>query len=131
MFIYRDEVYNKAEDNPNRGLAEVIVGKQRNGPTGVIDLFFHKAYTRFDSVESDRGAPVSEPVPGPGPFDGSGPQAHGQRPRRHEPRPVEGGHRLVCRPLHSIAACRFYPRSLIAYLKDPLPETIEYWGNVE
>lgn len=49
MFIYRDEVYNKAEDNPNRGLAEVIVGKQRNGPTGVIKLTFLGEYTTFEN----------------------------------------------------------------------------------
>jgi replicative DNA helicase len=32
------------------GKAELIISKQRNGPTGVVPLFFHKAYTRFDSV---------------------------------------------------------------------------------
>jgi len=49
MFIYRDEVYNKAEDNPNRGLAEVIVGKQRNGPTGTVTLTFLGEYTTFEN----------------------------------------------------------------------------------
>ncbi len=49
MFIYRDEVYNKAEDNPNRGLAEVIVGKQRNGPTGTVTLTFLGEFTTFES----------------------------------------------------------------------------------
>ncbi|MCL2789046.1 MAG: replicative DNA helicase [Desulfobulbus sp.] len=48
MFIYRDEVYNRAEDNPNRGLAEIIIGKQRNGPTGVIKLTFLGEYTTFE-----------------------------------------------------------------------------------
>ncbi|HFQ90096.1 MAG TPA: replicative DNA helicase [Desulfobulbus sp.] len=49
MFIYRDEVYNKAEDNPNRGLAEIIVGKQRNGPTGVVKLTFLAEFTTFEN----------------------------------------------------------------------------------
>lgn len=49
VFIYRDEVYNKAEDNPNRGIAEVIVGKQRNGPIGTIRLTFLAEYTTFES----------------------------------------------------------------------------------
>ncbi|WP_232370894.1 replicative DNA helicase [Desulfogranum marinum] len=49
MFIYRDEIYNKAEDNPNRGLAEVIVGKQRNGPTGIIKLTFLGEFTTFEN----------------------------------------------------------------------------------
>ena len=52
MFIYRDEVYNRAEDNPNRGLAEIIVGKQRNGPTGVIKLTFLGEYTKFENYTS-------------------------------------------------------------------------------
>ncbi|MBU1711022.1 MAG: replicative DNA helicase [Proteobacteria bacterium] len=49
-FIYRDEVYNKAEDNPRRGIAEIIIGKQRNGPTGTIDLTFLDQFTTFESL---------------------------------------------------------------------------------
>lgn len=50
MFIYRDEVYNKAEDNPNRGHAEIIIGKQRNGPTGMVKLAFIKEITMFENL---------------------------------------------------------------------------------
>ncbi len=49
MFIYRDEVYNRAEDNPNRGLAEIIVAKQRNGPTGMVRMTFLGEYTTFEN----------------------------------------------------------------------------------
>ena len=49
-FIYRDEVYNKAEDNPKRGIAELIIGKQRNGPTGTVELAFIGKYTRFENL---------------------------------------------------------------------------------
>jgi len=48
-FIYRDEMYNRSEDNPNKGTAEILVGKQRNGPTGDIKLTFVDKYTRFES----------------------------------------------------------------------------------
>ena len=48
-FIYRDEVYNKDENNPNRGTAELIVAKQRNGPTGIVPLTFLGKYTRFEN----------------------------------------------------------------------------------
>ena len=48
-FIYRDEVYNQAEDNPHKGIAEVIIGKQRNGPTGKVELTFLKEYTTFEN----------------------------------------------------------------------------------
>lgn len=50
MFIYRDEVYNKDENNPNRGTAEVILAKQRNGPTGTVPLAFLGSYTRFEDL---------------------------------------------------------------------------------
>ncbi len=62
-FIYRDEVYNKAEDNPNRGLAEIIIGKQRNGPTGTIKLTFRADITTFENY-----TPMQEP-PGIGSID--------------------------------------------------------------
>ena len=45
MFIYRDEVYN--EDSPDRGTAEIIVAKHRNGPTDKVRLAFLGHYTRF------------------------------------------------------------------------------------
>jgi replicative DNA helicase len=48
-FIYRDELYNKDENNPNKGRAEIILAKQRNGPTGTAILTFLDTYTRFEN----------------------------------------------------------------------------------
>ncbi|HUS62486.1 MAG TPA: replicative DNA helicase [Acidimicrobiales bacterium] len=48
MFLYRDEVYNA--ESPDRGTAEVIVAKHRNGPTGKIQLAFREQFTRFDNM---------------------------------------------------------------------------------
>jgi len=47
VFIYRDEVYD--EDSPDKGKAEIIIGKQRNGPIGMIPLTFLGQYTRFEN----------------------------------------------------------------------------------
>ncbi|HYP29207.1 MAG TPA: replicative DNA helicase [Blastocatellia bacterium] len=47
-FIYRDEVYNPSDEN--RGMAELIIGKQRNGPTGSVQLAFLKEFTRFENM---------------------------------------------------------------------------------
>lgn len=58
-FIYRPEMYEGPTDkdgNSIEGLAELIVGKQRNGPTGKVDLYFKKEYTRFDN-RTHRDAP--------------------------------------------------------------------------
>jgi replicative DNA helicase len=52
VFIYRDEYYNK-DASPDKGLAEIIIGKQRNGPTGSIKLKFFGEYTRFDNLAHD------------------------------------------------------------------------------
>jgi replicative DNA helicase len=49
MFIYREEEYKPTEEN--RGLAEVIIGKQRNGPTGTVKLAFIREHTRFENLE--------------------------------------------------------------------------------
>jgi replicative DNA helicase len=50
LFLYRDELYNRSDDNPNRGKAEVIIGKQRNGPIGKIELAFLDKFTTFKEL---------------------------------------------------------------------------------
>ncbi len=50
IFLYRDEVYNRAEDNPNKGKAEIIIGKQRNGPTDKFELAFIDKFTCFENL---------------------------------------------------------------------------------
>jgi replicative DNA helicase len=54
MFIYRDDYYNKDSKDP--GIAEIIIGKQRNGPTGAVRLTFLKPLTRFESLASGGGS---------------------------------------------------------------------------
>jgi replicative DNA helicase len=53
FFIYRDEVYN--EDSPDKGVAEIIIGKQRNGPIGTIKLTFLGRHTRFENFTGGPG----------------------------------------------------------------------------
>jgi replicative DNA helicase len=48
MFIYRDEYYNKDSKEP--GIAEIVIGKQRNGPVGTVKLTFLKPLTKFDNL---------------------------------------------------------------------------------
>lgn len=66
MFLFRPEYYFGPVDkdgNSLEGQSELMVAKQRNGPTGVVHLFFHKQYTRFDSAARNDAAP---PAGGPG-----------------------------------------------------------------
>jgi len=58
VFIYRDEVYN--EDSPDKGSAEIIIGKQRNGPIGMSRLTFLGKYTKFENYIGNSAAPSFE-----------------------------------------------------------------------
>ena len=49
MFIYRDDYYNN--DSEEKGISEIIIGKQRNGPTGTIKLAWQAEYTKFANLE--------------------------------------------------------------------------------
>ena len=51
LFIYRDEVYNP--DSNDKGTAEIIIRKQRNGPIGTVRLSFLGPYTRFENLAHD------------------------------------------------------------------------------
>ena len=52
LFIYRDEVYNP--ESEDKGLAEIIIGKQRNGPIGMVKLTFMPELTKFDNhIDTD------------------------------------------------------------------------------
>ena len=60
LFLYRDAVYNKRDDNPRKAEAEVIIGKQRNGPTGTCGLAYVAEYTSFEELAYDYVPPPSE-----------------------------------------------------------------------
>ena len=51
-FIYRDEVYN--ENSEQKGVAEIIIGKQRNGPIGTVNLAFMGQFTKFENLAPER-----------------------------------------------------------------------------
>ena len=60
MFIYRDEVYN--ENTTDKGIAEIIIGKQRNGPIGKVRLTFLGRYTRFENFTNNDFGPLEEEI---------------------------------------------------------------------
>ncbi|MBI2343402.1 MAG: replicative DNA helicase [Deltaproteobacteria bacterium] len=55
-FVYREEMYNA--ESPEKGVAEIIVGKQRNGPTGLVRLAFLRDYTRFENLARETAPPA-------------------------------------------------------------------------
>ena len=66
MFVYRDDVYrySKPAERPTKGVAEIIIGKQRNGPVGVAELMYISPYTSFEDMAPDWMPPSSETAAG-------------------------------------------------------------------
>ena len=58
LFIYRDEMYNP--NSEHQGVAEILLAKQRNGPTGSVNLAFLKEYTRFENLSEEEPALEAE-----------------------------------------------------------------------
>jgi replicative DNA helicase len=50
MFVYREDLYRKGDEEEDSGIAEIIIGKQRNGPTGMIKLAFINQWTKFENL---------------------------------------------------------------------------------
>ncbi len=68
LFLYRDEIYD--EQSPHKGVAEVIIGKHRNGPTGKVKLAFRGQFTRFENMARmapEAGQSTSSTPPGTSP----------------------------------------------------------------
>ena len=63
LFIFREDMYTvDGEHNSEaEGTAEIIIGKQRNGPIGSVKLAFLKQYTRFENLASGGSRPMAEP----------------------------------------------------------------------
>jgi replicative DNA helicase len=62
MMLYRDDYYDK-EDPDKQGHAEVIIGKQRNGPTGTVKLRFDAKFSRFRDPDPEPVGPIMAPPP--------------------------------------------------------------------
>jgi len=60
MFIHREDAYNKKGDKPKTGIAEIIIGKQRNGPIGTATLAYLGSYTAFEDLEPGLSPQPSE-----------------------------------------------------------------------
>lgn len=82
-FLYRPEYYGiktTPEGQSTTGLAEVIVGKQRNGPTGTKRLYFVKDYARFENLTTADSGPFGEPADNSDESDNGGPPPMGHNP---------------------------------------------------
>ena len=60
MFIHREDAYNKKNDRPKTGIAEIIIGKHRNGPTGTVELLYRPEYTAFEELDASQYAASQE-----------------------------------------------------------------------